>query len=164
MAGCRLILGMISGNTDVMNRAEKLLESRFGPSILRSETIPFDFTRYYEPEMGTGLLRQWLASSLQPEPDQLAQIKHTTIGLERELCDDQGRRQVNLDPGLLSAHNLVLATTKAHAHRISIGTGIWAELTLIYRHGAYQPLDWTYPDYRTRTCLDFLAACRATLV
>ncbi len=154
---------MIGRNAEVLGRAAALVEREFGPNVQHSAVLPFDFTRYYEPEMGEGLIRQWVASSLCPEPDGLAAIKHTTIRLEHELCDAQGRRQVNLDPGLLSAHNLVLATTKAHAHRIYLGTGIWAELTLIYRHGAYQPLDWTYPDYRTEVGLDFFTACRATL-
>jgi hypothetical protein len=154
---------MIGRSPALLDRAADLLAARFGPVFSRSARIPFDFTDYYQPEMGTGLVRQWVASSLQPEPDRLAEVKQTTISLEQQLRDQSGRRQVNLDPGLLTPHNLVLATTKNHAHRICIGPGIYAELTLIYRHGAYQPLDWTYPDYRTRVCQEFLAACRATL-
>jgi hypothetical protein len=71
-----------------------------------------------------------------------------------------GPRPANLDPGLLSAHNLVLASTKAHAHRVYLSDGIFAEVTLVYRHGMYQPLEWTYPDYCTETCRGFMAACR----
>ncbi|MBM3322443.1 DUF4416 family protein [candidate division WOR-3 bacterium] len=154
---------MIGRSVVAIRRAEALLEGRFGPVILRSEQIAFEFTDYYRPEMGEGLIRQWVASSLLPEPDQLADIKQTTIGLERELVDDQGRRQVNLDPGFLSHHNLILATTKPFAHRVCLRAGIYAELTLVHRNGTYQPLDWTYPDYRTGACHDFLAACRAGL-
>ncbi len=154
---------MISRSLEAIQQAEALLEDKFGPITLRSEPIAFDFTDYYRPEMGAGLTRQWVASSLLPEPCRLADIKQTTMSLERELADGQGRRQVNLDPGLLSRHNLILATTKPFAHRVSLCAGIYAELTLIYRHGAYQPLDWTYPDYRTRACQNFLTACRATL-
>jgi hypothetical protein len=42
---------------------------------------------------------------------------------------------------------LVLATTKDYSHRIYLGQGIYAEVTLKHRQGAFQPWDWTYPDY-----------------
>jgi len=41
----------------------------------------------------------------------------------------------------------VLATTKDNAHRIYLGQGIYAEVTLIYRGRRFCPLPWTYPDY-----------------
>ena len=42
----------------------------------------------------------------------------------------------------------MLASTKDHAHRIYLGDGIYAEVTLAYRQRQWQPLEWTYPDYR----------------
>jgi hypothetical protein len=43
--------------------------------------------------------------------------------------------------------NICLATTKPFTHRIYLGKGIWAEITLIYRGESYRRLEWTYPDY-----------------
>ena len=60
-----------------------------------------------------------------------------------ELCD-------NLRPActrLVALSKLVLATTKDHAHRIYLGHGIYAEVTLQYAHGGWQTMPWTYPDY-----------------
>jgi hypothetical protein len=55
---------------------------------------------------------------------------------------------LNIDPGLLSAERLVLATGKNYSHRIYLGQGIFGDLTLIYERGSFRPLAWTYPDYR----------------
>ncbi len=76
----------------------------------------------------------------------LASIKHRSNEIELEFRVG-GKRQCNLDPGLISLWNFVLATGKVNAHRIYLGTGIYADLTLIFRSSSFQPLPWTYPDY-----------------
>ncbi len=169
-----LVCGIIARDETVLAGSEQLLVEQFGPVVERSPVIPFDFTDYYEPEMGAGLIRTWLGFERLVEPDALARTKLRTIALEQQLSDansPQSRtphprpcaRAANLDPGLLSLHNFVLASTKDYAHRIYLGSGIHAELTLIYRSGRFEPLPWTYPDYRTPACLDFLARCRERL-
>ena len=54
----------------------------------------------------------------------------------------------------------VLATGKNYSHRIYIGDGIYADLTLIFQKGAYQSLPWTYPDYQDEGMKAFLALVR----
>jgi len=54
----------------------------------------------------------------------------------------------------------VLATGKNFTHRIYIGGGIYADLTLIYQKGAFQTLPWTYPDYADRQLQAFLITVR----
>jgi hypothetical protein len=71
-----------------------------------------------------------------------------------------GRRTANIDPGYLLLERLVLATGKNYSHRIYIGRGIYADLTLIYRDGAYRALPWTYPDYAGEPLRRFLTAVR----
>jgi hypothetical protein len=82
------------------------------------------------------------------DPGALAAIKLSTNDLERAWSVD-GRRRVNLDPGYVSLSKLVLATTKNHGHRVYLRDGIYAEVTLRYREGAFCPWPWTYPDYAT---------------
>jgi len=67
----------------------------------------------------------------------------------------KGRRTVNLDPGYLSAENLVLATTKGYSHRPYLRDGIYAELVYIYRGGTFAPVEWTYRDYRDARSIAF---------
>jgi hypothetical protein len=145
-----------------LERAEELLGSEFGPIDVRSADIPFDYTHYYDDEFGPGLARRWVGIAGLVVQDRLADLKLASNRLEQELTL-AGKRAANLDPGLLTLHSLVLATTKAHAHRIYLRDGIFAELTLRYHAGRFEPLDWTYPDYRSAACFEFLARCRAAL-
>ena len=125
-----------------------ILENTFGRIDLRSEIIPFDFTNYYEEELGTDLQRQWVSFEKLIAPEDLASIKLSTVQIENSLKRPSGTRKVNLDPGYITLHNLVLASTKNYSHRIYLGNNIYAELTLIYQNHSFHPLDWTYPDYR----------------
>ena len=70
---------------------------------------------------------------------------------------------LNLDPGYVTLAKLVLASTKDHAHRIYLADCIYAEVTLSYRGGAWQPFEWTYPDYRRADFHVFFTRCRELL-
>ena len=143
----RLVVGLIYREPAAAESCWQELEERFGPLDFLSPAKPFDYTAYYEREMGAPLLRRWGTFGRLLAPDGLAAAKLQTNALE----DDRrvgGQRAVNLDPGLLSAERLVLATGKNYAHRIYLGRGIFGDLTLIYARGSFQPLPWTYPDYQ----------------
>ncbi|MCK4343530.1 MAG: DUF4416 family protein [Phycisphaerae bacterium] len=147
----KLFAGLLGGDPDLLRRTRQLLGRRFGPIDLESELWPFDQTDYYEPEMGPHLQRWFLSFENPIPPDRLAEIKHETNALEAEIAEDcllpDIPRPVNIDPGYLDLNKLVLGTTKDSSHRICLGSGIYAEVTLRYRHGSWQTLPWTYPDY-----------------
>jgi hypothetical protein len=87
--------------------------------------------------------------------------------LERQMGQEKEgeiHRRANIDPGLVSIESLVLATTKYSGHRICIGPSLFAEVTLLYQKGMYRPMEWTYPDYRSREVQDFLQEVRAHLM
>jgi hypothetical protein len=67
---------------------------------------------------------------------------------------------LNLDPGLLGLGKFLLATTKDQAHRIYLGQGIFAEVTLRFQDGAFEPWPWTYADYREPAVRAFLKQAR----
>ena len=139
---------------------ETALAQTFGPIVLRSPALPFIQTTYYEREMGPHLTRLYVAFAPCVPMDDLAAIKHTTNNLETLWTTAQGQRRVNLDPGYLDLAKVVLATTKDYSHRLYIGDGIFAEVTLQYKHKALQPWEWTYPDYRLPTTLAFFQQLR----
>lgn len=124
------------------------LQKLFGPIVLRSEPVPFTQTTYYDNEMGPGLRRLYVAFDALYDMADLPAIKHRTNALEADWAVAPGRRRVNIDPGYLDLAKVVLASTKDHAHRLYVGAGIYAEVTLRYWHKQFQPWDWTYPDYR----------------
>jgi hypothetical protein len=109
--------------------------------------------------MGAPLYRRVFSFERLIAQEQLAEIKCRTNSLETKLST-QGRRSVNIDPGYLLFERFVLATGKNYTHRIYIGRGIYADLTLIYQKGAYRPLPWTYPDYAAPQMGSFLVKVR----
>jgi hypothetical protein len=160
----KLVVGLLSSDRNLLAQAQSALAEGFGTVSTKSVEMPFNFTDYYEKEMGPGLIRQWVAFQGLVEPDQLFDFKRTTGLLEKRFRGPDGKRRVNLDPGLLTLYNLVLASTKGYAHRIYLRDGIHAELTLIFHAGKFEPLPWTYPDYKTPDCQDFLMRCRRELL
>lgn len=143
----RLIVGLIYREAGAAASCWRELEDRCGPLDFLSPVRPFDYTAYYEKEMGAPLFRRWGTFGRLLAPDGLAAMKLLTNDME-ERRRVAGKRTVNLDPGLLSAERLVLATGKDYSHRIYLGQGIFGDLTLIYSQGSFQFLPWTYPDYR----------------
>jgi hypothetical protein len=139
---------------------ETVLEQTFGPLTLRSVSIPFTQTTYYQHEMGEGLTRVYIAFDPLISMAELATVKHTTNRFEVMWAAHGGQRRVNLDPGYLDLAKVVLATTKDYAHRLYIGAGMFAEVTLRYQRQGFQPWDWTYPDYRVPTTLTFFNQLR----
>jgi hypothetical protein len=159
-----VIIGVITQNLEILTSAQVLLEKELGPIEHKSQVIDFDFTDYYEVEMGKNLLRLWLSFAKPVAPDQLREIKFKAIEIEKKFLDANGKRRINLDPGVLTLCNLILATTKNYYHRIYLGKGIYGEVTLVYRHNNFEPLAWTYPDYRSDTALNFFKPVRQALL
>jgi len=140
-------------------RAMEDLNSIYGEIDLLSDLIPFDFTGFYDKEMGAPLFRRFIAFKELVQREALTDIKKTTNGVEERYSRD-GCRKVNIDPGALSGENLVLATTKGFAHRIYLRDGIYADLALIFRNRSFRPQEWTYPDYRKGEVIDLMNGLR----
>lgn len=141
-------------------------ECEFGQAAAVSDAFDFTETDYYAAEMGAGLKKQFWAFAETIDPGRLASIKLNTNLWEAEYAELQQHpepRPLNLDPGYLTLAKLVLASTKDHAHRIYLADGIYAEVTLAFRGGAWQAFDWTYPDYRRADFHAFFNVCRERL-
>jgi len=146
------------------------LEERFEEAALRMASVwgeperiggpfPFDRTDYYRPEMGEPLLRRFFVAGRLVPRDALPAVKIAAEEIEQQ-CSVEGRRTVNVDPGLLTEENFILATGKNFSHRVYLGNGVFADLTLVYRQGEYRALPWTYPDYASGEIRSFLGQIR----
>lgn len=119
-----------------------------GPVDYESVPLAFDHTSYYDEELGTPLSRRLLGFARLLPLDGLMDLKLATNGMERAEARADGSRRVNLDPGFITLERLVLASGKNFSHRVYLGCGIWADLTLVYhRGGGWVDLPWTFPDY-----------------
>jgi hypothetical protein len=159
----KLVVSALFSRTDLESAVIRALEQEFGPVDLVSERIPFARTRYYEAEMGSGLQRRIISFGRLIPSDGLVKAKLQAQDLEDVHRDARGHRRVNLDPGALGLHNVVLATRKGYTHRVYLGRGVYADLTLLYGKGGFRPLAWTYPDYASSPILDLMEAVRGVL-
>jgi hypothetical protein len=151
-AAAKLILAAIYKDPSTALSVWKAIEKTWGPLDFLSEVRPFDYTTYYDREMGRPLFRRWAAFRTLVPQDLLVHIKWQALDLEQQWRLGENR-QINLDPGLITAERLVLATGKNYSHRIYLGRGIFGDLTLVFYQGSYQPLPWTYPDYQDQQSL-----------
>lgn len=139
---------MISGRKPLLDAAQQELVAQFGPVDYESTLMAWEFTDYYSGELGENLSRKFVAFERLIDPERLAEVKLFTNQLEGRFSEE-GARRINLDPGYLDSAKLVLATTKDRDHRIYIGQGIFAEVTLHFRGKSFRAWEWTYPDYAT---------------
>lgn len=155
----KLVSGLLSADKALLTDSKKILQKYFGPIELESPIIPFDFTNFYNDELGTGILRQYISFIKLIRPEYISKIKRLTIRLERKFAIN-GKRKVNIDPGFVSLDKLVLATTKDAAYRIYIGKGIYAQSTLYFQQKTFHPWPWTYKDYSTNMSVEFFNKVR----
>lgn len=164
-----LVCAVLAPSRETIDESVSRLARQLGPVADHSHPYDFDYTSYYEAEMGAGLIKQLFHFKRLVSLDHLAQIKTETIAIERAMAreekDQEVRRAANIDPGLVSVEGLVLATTKYSGHRICIAPGLYAETTLLFtKQGSCAPLEWTYPDYRREDVQDFLLQTRALVL
>lgn len=155
----KLMVPMLASEVALFSQAEVALSEAFGAVDWRSELLPFEATPYYARELGLPQWRCFVTFAELVDPGSLAEIKLCTNAIEQVLAV-QGQRRINLDPGYVSLAKLVLATTKNQWHRIYLGQGIYAEVTLSYQRGAWRPQPWTYPDYASAPYLAILDGVR----
>jgi hypothetical protein len=130
--------------------------AHFGPVALASPRFEFHETDYYTETMGAGIRKCFWVFEQFADPAQLVDWKIMSNAWEDELAaqpalaviEQSESRPVNVDPGYISMAKLLLASTKDYAHRIYLGRGIYAEITLFFRQNKWQSHEWTFPDYR----------------
>ncbi len=142
----KLMVSMLAAADNAVNEALRSLSERYGTPDYISHQQFFNYSDYYERQMGSPLVRRFVFFETLIRPEELPDIKIFCNSME-ERFSREGKRRVNLDPGYLALPHLILATGKGYSHRPYLRDGIYADLTLIYRDGSFHPLPWTYPDY-----------------
>lgn len=154
-----LMTGLLFADASARDAAETLLKKKIGSFREESPVYPFKHTSYYADELGTTIKRKYIIFDREICPGELATIKNQTNAIEMKLLK-QDKRSVNIDPGYIHFAKLVLASAKDFSHRIFIGKGIFAEVTLLYVNKSFHVLPWTYPDYSQPETIDFFNAAR----
>lgn len=155
----KLIIAVLLSNNEILEEVVSTLTDNFGPVDYRSELLEFNYTEYYNLEMGNNIKRFFLSFKNLINPEDLPDIKILTNKLENSFSVNS-RRKVNLDPGMLSVKRFILATSKDNGHRIPMQKGIYGEVTLLFISKNFQTLPWTYVDYRTEEYSEILKEIR----
>ena len=142
----KLIIGILATEKQLPDSLIRRVVDDFGSIERVDGPYPFNYTTYYNDEMGEGIQKYFLTFDRLVSPDRLADIKEQTNLIEEEWSSGN-KRSVNLDPGILSETRFILATTKDRGHRVPLKNGMYAEVTLIYMHKEFQTLPWTYADF-----------------
>jgi hypothetical protein len=155
----KFIASLLTGNLLLLPDVKQALEQEIDGIDFASPVLPFSATDYYEEEFGPNLQREIVSFTKLRDMADLAVVKRLTNDLEMRWAIGDCRK-VNIDPGYIALGKFVLATTKDRDHRIYIGQGIFAEVTLSYRAGSFKAREWTYPDYASPQYVELLNALR----
>ncbi len=154
----KLFIAITYNDIAVYSQVRKILQKKYG-QIDQACNYDFSaFTRFYRKEMGDALHKTIVSFQPLIEKDETYWLKHYSNNLELEFAnqiDDSKKRNVNIDPGYLTEAKIILLTTKNYAHRIYIGQGIFAEITLTYRKDSFTTNSWTYPDYKSEQVIHY---------
>jgi len=157
----KLFCGILYRDEGIIGKVIERLTEKIGEIDISAGPFPFAFTDYYYKEMGDNLKRSFVSFKNLVSPEDSYLWKHITNDIEKEFyADTEFPRRVNLDPGYLNMSHIVLFSTKDFYHRIYLGKGIFAEVTLYFEKGRFVFLPWTYPDYKTESYLEFFTRVR----
>src|ERR1041385_4514381 len=145
----KAFVAVLYRDDDALARTRELITVRVGPIDYEGGDHPFEDTDYYAEEMGRGLRRRLFSISTLLSPEEIVDVKLASIGIERDLRGPQGARRVNLDPGYLDVHKVVLASVKPGGLKVHLGRGVFADVVLRYEKGHFLPFSWTFVDFRT---------------
>ena len=158
-----LLLAAFSRHEAALDWARQKAVEAWGPIALESPRFDFAETHYYDATMGPGLKKVFFAFQRPFDPADWSKSSCRPTAGKRNMPPRPGHaepRPLNLDPGYLTLGKLVLASTKDFAHRIYLSRGIYAEVTLQYKHHRWQHHEYTFPDYRRADYQQFFSECR----
>lgn len=139
---------LLPGGFDPEESLFPALEGIFGRIDHRGASHPFRVSDYYEDEMGRDLARMIVSFERLDSPTSLVRAKLEASALEGRF-QREGSRRVNIDPGYMDYFKVVLASFKQGPQKIYIDRGVYADPVMLYQHGAFATLPWTFPDFKS---------------
>ncbi len=151
----QLIIALLYKETSVYEQCLKELKHVFGPFTLVCKEYPFTFSDFYADEMGTDLKKRLVVFKKFIDSKGLKQTKIQTASLEQKFMVD-GKRTVNIDPGMMSKKVFYLASFKKKYFKIDLGGGIYMHKLFEFRDGKIIENETTFGDYKQGLVHDFL--------
>ncbi len=157
---CKLFVGLLTNEVFLFDEIKQELNEIFGQIDLEGPVWPWQHTDYYLKDMGDDLKRKFLFFKNLIRPEDISRIKINTMDIEQRFLRKDGGRRVNIDPGYIDFARVVLVSSKDFSHRLYLGHGIYAEVALSFVKKGYQPLPYTYPDFRSAEYIELFGRAR----
>ena len=156
-----LTISVMFRDETLLEETRVILEKKYGKTDAVSKVYDFSsISPYYDPEMGSDIKKIVFSFKEPVARDFLKDVKLFCVELEKKYSEN-GNRLVNLDPGLVTLENFILATGKNYSHRIYLGSGVFAEVTLMFgKKNVIKELPWSYRDYLYEPARSFLLEVR----
>lgn len=162
----RLIISTIYSSVDALADTLRRLERRFGRVENETSGQKCNCREVYHEEMGNDLKIRFFSFEKPVPRSDLPEIKTMCRKIESNFSDhieDYMFRTVNIDPGIMTRDNLIMAAARDLKQRVYLSDGVFAELTLIYSKGCFNRLPWTHADFCTEEAEDFFRHVRDSL-
>ncbi|NQU64722.1 MAG: DUF4416 family protein [SAR324 cluster bacterium] len=147
-APVKQIAAVLYPSETALEKATSRMEAVFSTIDFKGEFFPFVESAYYEPEMGSGLMRGIISFEQLVDPGTLASSKLQARNLENELRTEKGRT-VNIDIGYLDLFKVALASFKSRSNKIYLSDGVWADWLMYFEGGDYKTFLWSFPDFKS---------------
>ncbi|MEN3045302.1 MAG: DUF4416 family protein [Candidatus Hydrothermales bacterium] len=144
----KLFIGIFFNDKDVILKVKDELIKRIDEIDYESQIFDFNFTSYYEKEMGKDIKRIFYSFKDLIDPAKIVDIKYISFEIEKKFMDFEGKRKVNIDPGYMDFFKVVLASFKPGGYKIYLDKGVYADITLWYEKGKFKPLLTSFPDFK----------------
>lgn len=155
----KLLIGVLFPSKIDIQVYYEHLKTVFGSFDELSDVYDFDFTDYYQKEIGNSISRQFISVGKLINPEEIVNIKLLCNQIEQLFSVDK-RRQINLDPGYMDLHKLVLASAKFGRQKIYMNSGIYADPTLFFQKKQFHAYDWSFPDFSSGNYDSFFISVR----
>lgn len=156
-----LTISVMFRDPNLLREIRATLEEQFG--AIEATSAEYNFSAvspYYDAEMGGDIQKIIFSFEETIEREDLADVKIFCAEIEKKYLRNDART-VNLDPGIISLENFILATGKNYSHRIYLKNGVFAEVTLMFgKNNVIKELPWTYRDYLHEPARSFLLETR----
>lgn len=148
----KLILGVLFAKKDLVEPALEEFSTTMNGVQRQSALHVFDETTYYQAEMCHGqqttLWRKFISFSGMVSLEESIFWKKRSQAVENRFRLNN-KRQINLDPGYVDLHKVVLLSAKEGGHKVYLGQNVWADMVLMKKKGGYESFPWTFPDLRS---------------
>ncbi|TKJ17120.1 hypothetical protein CEE44_01125 [Candidatus Woesearchaeota archaeon B3_Woes] len=151
-----LFMAVMYSSEDVFTTAKKDLIAKYSDIKAESSAYSFNFTKYYEKEMGSNLKKKFLIFNKEISKKDLIEIKHFITKIEEKYSDNG--RTVNIDPGYLSSNEFVLATFKGKDFKEKISEDVFVHKILEFKEKKIIEFFHTFADYKVKENQEFLLA------